>query len=380
MPFANFFGSSSKPQPDQMNPEDETPYSTPPGAQTPHPPDALLDKRSPGIFSSYFGQVRKPSTTSVPRKSQELSRLERTTSRKSIMQKEASPPKKHPKHTDITSQEAELEKHLIQNGYPTPPISSVSTPHPDAKDSSANASNPSNGTPTPQELSQRIMSPALDHLLSSRSNTLTSNPLTSVTTTQTVHASHISNPGLHISHSNTSSPFTPRHSVSKPPPGQEGLTRSATHQSTPPRTPRQSSNSASRAHSPQSSPSRSDESSRNSLKRAVTGETKGRLSITISAGRGLKPSVEPYVVCSFQWNEYISKGPQNDESVAQGRTGSPRRALPIKRTASDMGGKPMAIPMKSRQSSHTSIASRRSDSSSSAAEVTDPVWNHDATL
>lgn len=379
MPFANFFGSSSKPQPDQNHPEDETPYSTPPGAQTPHPPDALLDKRSPGIFSSYFGQVRKTSTTSLPRKSQEGSQLERVTSRKSVMQKEASSTKR-PKRADFTSQEAELEKHLIENGYPTPPASSSSTPHPDANDSSANASNPSNGTPTPQELSQRIMSPPLNHLLSSRRNTLTSNPLTSVTTTQTVHASHISNPGLHISHSNTPSPFTPRHSVSKPPPGQEGLTRSATHQSTPPRTPRRSSTTASRAQSPHSSPSRSDESSRNSLKRAVTGETKGRLSITISAGRGLKPSIDPYVVCSFQWNEYISKGPQNDESVAHGRSGSPRRAVPIKRNASDMGGKPMAIPMRSRQSSHTSMTSRRSDSSSSGLEVTDPVWNHDAVL
>jgi serine/threonine protein kinase SCH9 len=39
---------------------------------------------------------------------------------------------------------------------------------------------------------------------------------------------------------------------------------------------------------------------------------KGELAVRIAAGRYLKPSYDPYVVCIFEGNEYISKGPKQD--------------------------------------------------------------------
>ena len=373
MPFANLFGSSTKASANEQNHDDETPSSTPPGAQTPHPPDVLPDKRNPSLFSGYFGQVRDSSTFSTQSKVESRS-----------MAKHEQKEQRRPPHTGHTSQ-------YFQHGYPTPPTSSASTPHPppDAQDGDAGDLPQRVGSSAQQDTS-RIKPPPLDHLLSSRRNTLTSAPLTSITTTHTVHAPHISNPGLHISSTKPSSPFTSRHSASKPPPaslattsGSEELTRSATHQSTPPRTPRSpSSTVASRGESPHTSPSRSKDSSRSrrkdSLRKVVSGETKGRLSITISAGRGLKPSVDPYVVCSFQWSEYISKGPQGEQTSENARGPNSLRSMPIRRSASDMG-RSMGVPMKSRQSSHASTTSRDSNPSN-GQEVTDPVWDHEATL
>jgi len=369
-----FFGSSAKapPQDDHLHHDElrsETSTPTPPGAQTPHPD--LLDKRTPGLFSSYFGQVRSPSTTVASQ----------FTSTLPIMaeHEQKEPSSSHPHSHSVV--EASNMKHLIQHGYPTPPVSSSSTPDP---------------PPNIKDSKKSKVSPKSIHthaFLSSRRNTLTSDPLMGITNTQPVHASHISKPGLNVSRcKKTSSQITPRHSVSKPPPASsstpavhQALTKTAT-QATPPQTPRSySSTTASRAQSPstQTSPSRTDDGAKrrrkDSLRKAVNGEPKGRLSITISAGRGLKPSVDPYVVCSFQWNEYISKGPQGENSTNDGHSTSPRGSLPIKRTTSDVAGRPMAIPMKSRQSSHTSMTSR-DDSASRGQEVTDPVWDHEALL
>ena len=371
-----FFGSSAKapPQDDQLHHDElrsEASTPTPPGIQTPHPD--LLDKRTPGLFSSYFGQVRNPSTTSNPVASQSIMAQHEQEGVSSTR------PQKH----SVSSVEKESHpKHLMQHGYPTPPASSSSTPHPPT---SRNTKDCKKSKVSPKSLHTHAF-------LSSRRNTVTSDPLIGITNTQPVHASHISKPGLNVSRCKTSSQITPRHSVSKPSPMSssttsvhQALTKTAT-QATPPQTPRsQSSATASRAQSlsTQASPSRKDDGAKrrrkDSLRKAVSGETKGRLSITISAGRGLKPSIDPYVVCSFQWNEYISKGPQGDNSADDGHSTSPRRSLPIKRTTSDMAGRPLAIPMRSRQSSHTSISSR-DDSLTKGQEVTDPVWDHEALL
>lgn len=50
----------------------------------------------------------------------------------------------------------------------------------------------------------------------------------------------------------------------------------------------------------------------------------------------------------------------------------------MRRVESDMG-RPMAIPMRSRQSSHTSFATREQNGKDNKG-VTDPVWNHEAVL
>jgi protein-serine/threonine kinase len=106
---------------------------------------------------------------------------------------------------------------------------------------------------------------------------------------------------------------------------------------------------------------------------------KGKLTVKISEGRGLRPSYDPYVVCVFEWNEYISKGAQADsanEPQKKSRLDAVG-AVAMQRSNSD-SGRPMAIPMKSRQSSNNSLMD--SHDRKRLDQVTDPLWNHDAVL
>ncbi|PNP53694.1 hypothetical protein THARTR1_05818 [Trichoderma harzianum] len=83
---------------------------------------------------------------------------------------------------------------------------------------------------------------------------------------------------------------------------------------------------------------------------------KGRLTIKIVEARGIRKSRDPYVVAVFQRSELISGGPhaiEEEEHVIGTPTGL--GAIPMKRQVSD-SGRPMAIPMRSRQSSNTSIS------------------------
>lgn len=105
---------------------------------------------------------------------------------------------------------------------------------------------------------------------------------------------------------------------------------------------------------------------------APVGPLKGKLTVKISEGRGLRPSVDPYVVCVFEWNEYISKGTKDGEEEEEKE--KIRRQI-----ESDVeAGRPMAIPMKSRQSSHNS--SLEGFEQKGKAPVTDPHWDHSAVL
>ena len=112
-----------------------------------------------------------------------------------------------------------------------------------------------------------------------------------------------------------------------------------------------------------------------------TGPPKGKLRVKISEARGLRPSYDPYVVCVFEWNEYISKGPKQEDSDTEkdGLTTKDvtLRALPIKRPGSEVA-RSMAIPMKSRQSSTTSLSDQKNFKN--GRQVTDPKWDHEATL
>lgn len=103
------------------------------------------------------------------------------------------------------------------------------------------------------------------------------------------------------------------------------------------------------------------------------GAVNGKLHVKISQGRGLRPSYDPYVVCVFEWNEYISKGPKSEEQNKEKKESL--QSVPIRRTDSDMG-RPMAIPMKSRQSSQNSAT----DEPKNTALVTNPEWDHEAVL
>ncbi|KAF2733094.1 kinase-like protein [Polyplosphaeria fusca] len=112
-------------------------------------------------------------------------------------------------------------------------------------------------------------------------------------------------------------------------------------------------------------------------KAPAVGPPKGKLAVTISQGRNLRPSVDPYVVCQFQWAEYISEGPRSVENKRpKEQLGRNASGLAIRRTDSDMG-KPMAIPMRSRQSSNSGTSSDPKENGT-FKEVTDPKWEHDA--
>lgn len=110
---------------------------------------------------------------------------------------------------------------------------------------------------------------------------------------------------------------------------------------------------------------------------------RGKLTIKISEARGLRKCRDPYVVAVFQRSELISGGPRPSEdeeplNVAQAAIGG----IPIQRSGSD-SGRPMAIPMRSRQSSNTSITDYntfRNNRNGRNASFTNPKWDAEAVL
>lgn len=106
---------------------------------------------------------------------------------------------------------------------------------------------------------------------------------------------------------------------------------------------------------------------------------KGKLTVKIAEARGLRKSRDPYVVAVFQRNELVSKGPlpEKEEEEDQGTTSSPMGGIPIMRSGSD-SGRPMAIPMKSRQSSNTSLSDYRDFKTKGRRSMTNPKWDTEA--
>lgn len=110
---------------------------------------------------------------------------------------------------------------------------------------------------------------------------------------------------------------------------------------------------------------------------------RGKLAVKISEARGLKRCQNPYVVVVFQRSELISAGPRpsemdDDAAIAAVAMGG----VPIQRTGSD-SGRPMAIPMRSRQSSNTSLSdfnTFRNRTSGSRRSLTNPKWDAEAIL
>lgn len=229
-------------------------------------------------------------------------------------------------------------------------------------------------------------------------------PVSGVTTDPIV-AAHIENPSSAAFAASPTSPKAPtfptsdKLPVSKASPEHSKLTENAPaglrDKNTPPLTPRALSHerepsdkrSPTSAASSAASGEPTDASTENSKSTSIEAprdglpveSPKGKLSVRISQARGLRPSYDPYVVCVFEWNEYISKGPKHDathEPEEKKRKNEPLAAVPIRRTDSDMG-KPMAIPMKSRQSSNNS---QMENVDQRGNQVTDPEWDHEAVL
>lgn len=111
---------------------------------------------------------------------------------------------------------------------------------------------------------------------------------------------------------------------------------------------------------------------------------KGKLNIKIAEARGLRRCRDPYVVAVFQRSELISGGPRpSDDDEAMSSTPAAIGSIPIQRQASDSGRPPMAIPMRSRQSSNTSVTDYntfRNRSNVNRAFYTNPHWDAEAVL
>jgi hypothetical protein len=109
---------------------------------------------------------------------------------------------------------------------------------------------------------------------------------------------------------------------------------------------------------------------------------KGKLTIKISEARDVRMCRDPYVVVVFQRSELISGPPRpsdNDDeaAIAAVATGG----LPIQRQGSDSGRPAMAIPMRSRQSSNTSIHDYTTfRNRNSRRSFTNPKWDAEAIL
>ena len=110
---------------------------------------------------------------------------------------------------------------------------------------------------------------------------------------------------------------------------------------------------------------------------------RGKLTVKIAEARGLRRSKDPYVVAVFQRNELVSKGPRSEDTDddEDEATMSPSGGIPISRQGSD-SGRPMAIPMKSRQSSNTSNSDHRDFSLKlkGRRSLTNPKWDTEAVL
>jgi protein-serine/threonine kinase len=108
---------------------------------------------------------------------------------------------------------------------------------------------------------------------------------------------------------------------------------------------------------------------------------KGRLTIKIVEARGIRKSRDPYVVAVFQRSELISDGPHEIEEEEQAvGTPSGLGAIPMKRQVSD-SGRPMAIPMRSRQSSNTSISDYNTFRNRNTKTLySNPKWDAEAVL
>lgn len=109
---------------------------------------------------------------------------------------------------------------------------------------------------------------------------------------------------------------------------------------------------------------------------------KGKLTIKIPEGRGLRKCRDPYVVVVFQRSELISGGPRQLDGETLHIPPPPGRGgIAIQRQGSDSGRPPMSIPMRSRQSSNTSTSEHNSFRNRSARlSFTNPKWDSEAVL
>lgn len=378
--------------------------STPPGGTATPRPDLHNDKRFPGIVNSYFGQVRPSSLyTSVPHfcTFPASSQGSNVRLRDKDMASYATHPQPLPSPASETSQtglDGELlesapllpheKDHSImpsQDVYPTPPQSKSSSVHAPSRDEPQISSTSGQDSPSrKRSFDESRPSPTPPPPSQLRRGTLTS-PLPSVVTQSPAASAEISNPTSDASAD--ASPSLAASAPSAPADGKENqkLTEGAERhkQNTPPQTPRSGSHESRRGEDAAAVQKSSRSDSGGSTEVVPVGQQKGQLEVHVEEGRGLRPSVQPYIVCVFQQNEDVSSGPKEDEmdtAVEDGQHDDENLAKGVAMRRMGSGsGTPRAIPgMGSRQTSQTNIADLKKQSRPD--ETTDPIWKHTATF
>ena len=285
------------------------------------------------------------------------------------------------------------------NPYPTPPRSQTSSEKGVILDTAGVASGAENGP-------RRAVRPVSAHVkrlsdlsLKVRRASL-STPLTSIVTPSTVLASHLSNPSSRTTHTTPSTPLSMPSSAAD---ASGYFAQSASvdqlkrltdvawkksGQSTPTRamSTTQPAPAESRSSSKTSDGDANAASGRATPVSSQTGGAaaptqKGKMTIKIIEARGIRRARDPYVVAVFQRSELISAGPQppaEEDDVPQSATTS--AGVPIQRQISD-SGRPMAIPMRSRQSSNTSVNDHNTfRNRNGLRSFTNPKWDAEAVL
>ncbi|KAJ9649454.1 Serine/threonine-protein kinase [Coniosporium apollinis] len=378
--------------------------STPPGAATPRPD--LTDKRLPGILHTYFGQVcdsfrtrpkhtsstspthiaasgtaeQKAEHRSLPRLGGDALPTAPASPTEAFSGDGGLPPLLPHEQPDMSHQKI-FFRPGPPSSYPTPPTSAASSMHRTSKDEpSTNGCSDSNAPASRTRLSHNGKAMSKSPSKARRHTFAISSPLSSIITTSSVPAAHIANPATRISTTSPSSPIVASLTASRPPSPSKAAKKvkrlteggiSLSAQNTPPQTPRtRSQEDRVESPKPQSSSSGTSRASDN----AAVAPPKGKLSVIISEGRALQPSVDPYCVCQFQWAEYISDGPRKGRTSGKTDGAGKGDGVVMRRADSEMG-RPMAIPMRSRQSSHSGSNTGMQET---RAEVTNPKWDHEA--
>lgn len=421
MTYANLFrihSSSKRGSDDGEQIDSDVPSS---GVATPMPDPA--DKRLPGIMPSYFGQVGSGSSTSQnsdwPLQTPALNSTSKSPSpvhhreqtvdqgassamsaphqeSESSHDDEGGPPPLLPHERLETSQPASSQASTdALHPYPTPPVSCATSLHKlklrdsvsdgEEKGSSDEPASPQN-PPKPSESLPVRTARKLSIM----------NPLSSIVTTSHAHASFSKLEGSSTSDSSPSkSRFDSGFAADSP--SYDRLKKltddaeSPREKSNPPTPTRALSSNRTSAseNSTDAQDAQSRASDNTSEPRSSTSEgdvpvksPKGKLRVKILEARGLRKSQDPYVVAVFQRNELVSKGPrpENVDEEHDDET-SPVGGIPISRTGSD-NGRSMAIPMRSRQSSSTSLNEYRDSKGKGKSKntITDPKWDAEALL
>jgi serine/threonine protein kinase SCH9 len=374
------------------------------GVATPQPDPS--DKRLPGIMHSYFGQVGSASSTrpnSGHFESPVTGSDVATPARGDEVLPKVTPDSSNEPASDSQEAEAALQpapeksRSSGLHPYPTPPASQPPSLHKLKLSNSSSSEDEgvkARDSATSSSAHHKSISESIPS--SARRGSLM-NPLSSVVTASNVHAAHFSNPS-----GCTTSPSTPSHSRLNSDfhesPSYDRLKKLTddAKKSTPATPTRALSNQTNKSDASGGSDHASAQNGKEAKAatiEAVPSQTsvpatgapapalKGKLTVKIAEARGLRKSRDPYVVAVFQRNELVSKGPlpEKEEEEDQGTTSSPMGGIPIMRSGSD-SGRPMAIPMKSRQSSNTSLSDYRDFKTKGRRSMTNPKWDTEAIL